>query len=126
MAVLTVVLAGCSGRESLPPPATAGAVESPSQDPGLPVRSTSGPGTTYLPWSLTRIDQANDRVYLTAEKVRCSTPVAAQVTETAGAVTIRVLGTPPSEPCTQQAVVAVTYVQLPTPLNGRQVLGARS
>ncbi|MGC5168587.1 hypothetical protein [Luteimicrobium sp. DT211] len=91
---------------------------------GLPVVAAA-PGQTYLPWSLDRVDRSRDRVYLVTSNVGCSTPRAAVVAGTASSVTVEVVGSSGKGPCTEKLETLSTYVELPSPLDGRDVLGAR-
>lgn len=77
-----------------------------------------------IPWTLDRADQATQRVYLVTQNVGCSYPAFSSVREDEYSITITVYGTPASEPCTQELVTVQTYIQMPSPISGREIRGS--
>jgi hypothetical protein len=92
---------------------------------GMPIADPpAGASQPEIPWTLDRADEATQRVYLATQKVGCSYPAFASVREDEGSITITVYGTKASEPCTQELVTVVTYIQMPSPIAGREIRGS--
>lgn len=90
----------------------------------LQLNRSAEPAET-LPWHLIRLDLNENRVYLSASSVMCTTPEKVRLIETASEIKISVTGTRRSEPCTAQSITLVGYVQLGS-IGGRQVTGDSS
>jgi hypothetical protein len=118
--------AACAtGRTPLPHDSSPGIHGSPllvSGNEAIP--TTVHAGSTSVPWRLQRIDDAHNRIYLSADKKQCSVPYASTVEATTTSIKITVHGSKNQEPCTAEMVTLLGYVQLTTPLGGRSVLHA--
>lgn len=91
----------------------------------LPTDSSKATGET-VPWTLARVDNDKNRIYLSANQVSCEVPSVAHLQETPTEITIAVTG--PDEvtlggPCTAQKLSLVGYVQLSSPVGGRRIVG---
>jgi hypothetical protein len=58
------------------------------------------------------VDRKENRVYLSAPSVDCTTPKKVQLMESASEIRISVTGTRTGEPCTAQQATLVGYVQI--------------
>lgn len=92
----------------------------------LPTDSSPATGET-VPWTLVRVDNEKDRIYLSAGQVSCAVPSVVHLQETPTEIIIAVTGPPSSAssyiPCTAQKVTLVGYVQLNDPVGGRRIVG---
>lgn len=92
----------------------------------LPTDSSPATGET-VPWSLVRVDNEKNRIYLSAGQVGCAMPSVVHLQETPTEIIIAVTGPPSSapsdNPCTAQKVSLVGYVQLNEPVGGRRIVG---
>lgn len=133
--VLTVLsfapLAACGEQTGPPQPPAAPPATQLSPRPGittitpnfaeLPLDQTPQP-TETVPWHLIRVDLTENRVYLSASSVDCTTPEKVRLTESASEIKISVTGRRASEPCTAKQVTLVGYVQIGS-IGQRQVTG---
>ena len=135
LAVLsTASLVACGVQTGLPQPPAAPPATQLSPQPGvstiapefreLPLDQTTSP-TETVPWHLIRVDLKENRVYLSASSVDCTTPKKVRLTESASEIQISVTGQRASEPCTMQHVTLVGYVQIGS-IGQRQVSGNSS
>ena len=85
---------------------------------------TTQPAET-VPWHLIRVDLKDNRVYLSASSVDCTTPENVRLTESASEIKISVTGRRASESCTMKHVTLVVYVQIGS-IGQRQVTGNSS
>ena len=76
-----------------------------------------------LPWSLIRVDRADNRIYLSVSGPGnlCTTPTGVQVDETAQTVTIRAVGRSTDGPCTAQKITMIGYVATKAPIDARRI-----
>ena len=92
----------------------------------LPTDSSAATGET-VPWTLVRVDDEKNRIYLSAGQVSCAAPSVVHLQETPTEIIIAVAGLPSSapsdSPCTAQKVSLVGYVQLNGPVGGRRIVG---
>jgi hypothetical protein len=92
----------------------------------LPTDSSAATGET-VPWTLVRVDNEKNRIYLSAGQVSCAVPSAVHLQETPTEIIIAVTGPPSSapsdNPCTARKVSLVGYVQLNEPVGGRRIVG---
>ncbi|MBB6406656.1 hypothetical protein HNP00_003996 [Arthrobacter sp. AZCC_0090] len=96
-----------------------------STNAGMPIETGPEDGSPILPWTLNRIDDTDNRVYLTTSNFECSAPNRARIAETAETITITILGTPNKGPCTQQLNTLITFVQLKSSIGSRKILGSK-
>ena len=89
----------------------------------LPIVAGSAKSGPSLPWSLIRVDRADNRVYLsvTGPGNLCNTPTGVQVDETAQTVTIRAVGRSTDDPCTTQKMTMIGCVAPQAPIGDRQI-----
>jgi hypothetical protein len=123
---------GESQPASVTPPAAPPARTSPSIHAitpfsnRLPTDSSPGTGET-VPWTLVRIDNETNRIYLSTGQVSCTVPSVVHLQETPTEIVITVTGAPSSasfdSPCTAQKVSLVGYVQLSGPVGDRRLVG---
>ena len=106
---------------SVTPPAGPPAKTSPAIQASTPLSNrlpTDSPPVTgeTVPWTLVRIDNEANRIYLSAGQVSCAVPSVVHLQETATEIIIAVTGAqssaPFGSPCTAQKVSLVGYVQL--------------
>lgn len=71
---------------------------------------------------LSRIDESERRIYLTTQNFGCSFPETASILESEGTIALTLHGKAPAGPCTQELLIAQTFIQLTSPINGRQVI----
>ena len=90
----------------------------------LPLDQTTQPAET-VPWHLIRVDLKENRVYLSASSVDCTTPEKVRLTQSASEIKISVTGQHAGEPCSAQHVTLVGYVQIGS-IGERQVTGNSS
>lgn len=90
----------------------------------LPVDKTTGPAAT-VPWHLIRVDRQENRIYLSASSVGCSTPEKVRLTESPATITITMTGTSTSGPCTMESRTLVGYVHVDK-IGDRQITGNSS
>lgn len=88
----------------------------------LPTDSSTATGKT-VPWTLVRIDNEENRIYLSAGQVSCKVPSVVHLRETPTEIILAVTGPPSGSPCTAQKLSLVGYVQLNDPIGGRRVVG---
>lgn len=88
----------------------------------LPTDSSPASGET-IPWTLVRIDNEKNRIYLSAGQVSCTVPSVVHLQETPTAIILAVTGPPSGSPCTARKVALVGYVQLNGPVGGRRIVG---
>lgn len=130
-AVLAFLLTACGESTRLPQPAATPPATQLSPPPGistialdfreLPLDQTTQPAAT-VPWHLIRVDLKENRVYLSASSVGCSTPVKVRLSESGSQIEISVTGTRAGEPCTMQHLTLFGYVQIGS-IGRRQVTG---
>jgi hypothetical protein len=123
---------GASQPASVTPPAAPQAKTSPPIQAStplsnrLPTDSSPVTGET-VPWTLVRIDNEANRIYLSAGQVSCAVPSVVHLRETPMEIIIAVTGAqssaPVGSPCTAQKVSLVGYVQLNGPVGGRRIVG---
>lgn len=115
-----VVLTSCHQESE-----SGGAAAPPSFPQGLPILEASKVGSlTDIPWTLNRVDESEQRIYLTTQNFECSFPEGVSVVEGTESITLKVHGKPTAGPCAQQLTMFKTYVQLPKPINAKKILGA--
>ena len=135
LAVLsTASLAACGEQAGPPQPPAAPPATRLSPQPGistitpnfreLPLDQTTQPAET-VPWHLIRVDLKENRVYLSASSVDCTTPEKVRLTQSASEIKISVTGQHAGEPCSAQHVTLVGYVQIGS-IGERQVTGNSS
>jgi hypothetical protein len=90
----------------------------------LAVDQGTGPADT-VPWHLVRVDHKQNRIYLSASSVGCTTPEKVRVSESASRITITVTGPSTKGPCTAQSLTLIGYVQIGS-IGDRQVAGNSS
>lgn len=88
----------------------------------LPTDSSAATGET-VPWTLVRIDNEKNRIYLSAGQIGCAVPSVVHLQETPTEIIFTVTGPPSGSPCTAQKVSLVGYVQLNDPIGGRRIVG---
>lgn len=88
----------------------------------LSTDSSAATGET-VPWTLVRIDNEKNRIYLSAGQVSCAVPSVLHLQETPTEIILAVTGQPSGSPCTAQKVSLVGYVQLNDPIGGRRIVG---
>lgn len=92
----------------------------------LPTDSSPATGET-VPWTLVRIDNETNRIYLSTGQVSCAVPSVVHLQETPTEIVIAVTGAPSlasfASPCTAQKVSLVGYVQLSGPVGDRRIVG---
>lgn len=129
--LLTASLAACGESARLPQPSATPPATQLSPPPGvstialdfreLPLDQTKQPDAT-VPWHLIRVDLKENRVYLSASSVGCSTPVKVRLSESGSQIEISVTGTRADEPCTMHHLTLFGYVQIGS-IGQRQVTG---
>jgi hypothetical protein len=119
-------------QPSVTPPAAPPAKTSPSIHAITPLSNRlptdSSPATgEVVPWTLVRIDNEKNRIYLSAGSVGCLVPSVVHLQETPTEIDIAVTGAPSSassgSPCTAQKVTLVGYVRLDSSVDGRRIVG---
>lgn len=88
---------------------------------GIPVQDAPT-DSIEIPWTLNRIDESERRIYLTTQNFECSFPETASILESEGTLALTLHGKAPAGPCTQELLIVQTFVQLTSPINGRQVI----
>lgn len=115
-------------QASVTPPAAPPAKTSPSihaitpLSNRLPTDSSQATGER-VPWTLVRIDNERNRIYLSAGSVGCLVPHVVHLQETPTEIVIGVTVPSSGSPCTAQKVTLVGYVQLNGPVDGRRIVG---
>ncbi|MET3809770.1 hypothetical protein [Arthrobacter sp. UYEF3] len=129
----TASLAACGQQTGAQPPAAQPSMKLLPQ-PGistitpefteLRLDQTSQPAET-VPWHLIRTDLKENRVYLSASSVGCTTPQKVRLWKSASEIRISVTGPRIGEPCTMQNITLAGYVQIDS-IGERQVTGNSS
>jgi len=128
--VFLTALSGCASTITSPAVSPKASNRRPSisviPDPtgvALPIVAGSAKSGTSLPWSLIRVDHADNRIYLSVSGPGnlCTTPTGVQVDETAQTVTIRAVGRSTDGPCTAQKITIIGYVAPKTPIGARLI-----
>jgi len=128
--VFLTVLSGCASTMTSPaispkvsnPRPSVSAIPDPT-GVALPIVAGSAKSGASLPWSLIRVDRADNRIYLsvTGPGNLCTTPTGVQVDETAQTVTIRAVGRSTDGPCTAQKITMIGYVAPKAPIDARRI-----
>jgi hypothetical protein len=115
----------CSCRQDVPDGSAVPAPSQPDFSQGMPIADPpADKSQPEIPWTLDRADEAAQRVYIATQNGGCSYPIFSSIREDESSITITVYGTKASEPCTQELVTVQTYIQMPSPINGREIRGS--
>lgn len=130
----TTPLAACGEQTGPPEPPAAPRITKLPPQPGistitpefteLRLDQTAQPAET-VPWHLIRVDLNENRIYLSASSVGCTTPEKVRLSESASEIRISVTGPSASGPCTAQSITLVGYVQIGS-IGERHVTGNSS